>query len=479
MTLDSEKLFSVCCSGREYLSCASARMPFESFLGWVAQATGLQSSEVENAFWTIVVGAICAAACALVGCFLVLRRMSLLGDALSHSVLAGTAGVYLLTGRLDPIPMLLGALVAGVLTSVLTQLLRQAASVPDDASIGIVFTCMFAFGVVIVSRAKNVHLDLDCVLFGDLTAAGIHLESFRGWLIPHAFGTLIPALCLTILFLTVFWKELRLTSFDPTLAVTLGFSASLMHYLLTTVVAVVTVSAMEVVGLLVVALLIVPAATARMLTDRLSTTLWLSCLLSVSCTTIGYLLALRWESSAAGLTAVVAGAELVTAILLGPKYGLFGRLVRTVRLKVRIAAEDILATLFRHWEKQPHPQTASASSADCVRFAGNGLPGRLAMKWLVRRALLRVDGQTAYLTQKGQKYAQSLVRSHRLWESYLQQYFDLPEDHLHDPAEAMEHFIGPKTQRHITEVLDAPEADPHGRRIPHLPEPTDDKALTP
>ena len=213
-------------------------IPFQQQTDWLAQLLGWPATDAQNAFWTIAVGALCAICCALAGCFLVLRRMSLLGDALSHSVLAGIAGTYLVTGSVEAIPMLIGALLAGVATAVMTQFVHKHASMPEDSSIGIVFTSLFAFGVVVVSQAEHVHLDLDCVLFGDLAFAGVNLRPTFGYLWPDSFRTLVPALIITVLMLVVFWKELRLTSFDPTLAVTLGFSATLMHYLLTTVVAV-------------------------------------------------------------------------------------------------------------------------------------------------------------------------------------------------------------------------------------------------
>jgi manganese/zinc/iron transport system permease protein len=446
-------------------------IPFQQQTDWLAQLLGWPATDAQNAFWTIAVGALCAICCALAGCFLVLRRMSLLGDALSHSVLAGIAGTYLVTGSVEAIPMLIGALLAGVATAVMTQFVHKHASMPEDSSIGIVFTSLFAFGVVVVSQAEHVHLDLDCVLFGDLAFAGVNLRPTFGYLWPDSFRTLVPALMITVLMLVVFWKELRLTSFDPTLAVTLGFSATLMHYLLTTVVAVVTVSAMEVVGLLVVALLIVPAATARLLTERLSTMLWLSCLIGVSSTTLGYLLALRWNSSAAGLTAVVTGVALLIAILLSPTNGVLGRVIRTVKLRIRICAEDVLAGLFRQQERSESPDLAAvASSGECHQMAGGGVLANAALRWLRSRRLLMGDGKRMSLTDRGMNYARSLVRSHRLWEAYLQEHFDLNADHLHDPAEDMEHFIGPELQQRITEELAAPAEDPHGRTIPLVDE---------
>lgn len=443
-------------------------IPFQQQTDWLANQLQMPATDIQNAFWTILVGALCAVCCSLAGCFLVLRKMSLLGDALSHSVLAGIAGVYLMTGRVDPIPMLIGALLSGIVTAVLTQFVHRNADIPEDSSIGIVFTSLFAFGVVVVSQAKNVHLDLDCVLFGDLAFAGVNLHPIGGWLWPKSFQTLIPALIVTLAFIVVFWKELRLTSFDPVMALTMGFSASLMHYLLTTVVAIVTISAMEVVGLLVVALLIVPAATARLLTDKLSTMLWLSSFIGIVSTTLGYLLALRWNSSAAGMTGVVAGGLLISAIVLSPSDGLLGRIIRTVRLRIRICAEDVLAGLFRQQERSESPESVVvASPSECRELAGGGMLASSAVNWLKTSRLLKQSGSQMSLTEQGLQYAESLIRSHRLWESYLSENFDLTPDHLHDPAEAMEHYIGPGLQQQITEELAAPSEDPHGRAIPN------------
>jgi ABC-type Mn2+/Zn2+ transport system permease subunit len=459
---------------------AAVPLPFTALTDQLARWADVPTSHAENAFWTIAVGALCAICCALVGCFLLLRRMSLLGDALSHSVLAGTAGVYLLTGRIDTLPMLLGALVAGVLTAVLTQFVHRSAAVPEDASIGIVFTSLFAFGVIVVSQADNVHLDLDCVLLGDLENAASfsptatwapaewqsQVPDRLNWLLPNAFRSLLPALLVTLIFLGVFWKELRLSSFDPTLAVTLGFSTAAIHYLLTTVVAVVTVAALPVVGVLVVALLTVPPAIARMLTDRMLTMLWLSCVIGVACTTGGYLLAAVFESSAAGQTAVVGGLLLLVAVIASPKRGLLSHAVRTFRLRVRISAEDILAGLYRRQERSPAAKPQTVSPADCAQLAGSRLLAHAAIRWLTGRRLLLQQGSAIGLSAEGERYGRSLVTSHRLWESYLLENFDLPPDHLHDPAEAMEHFIGPAMQQQIREELQSPESDPHGRQIP-------------
>lgn len=453
----------------EWPSTLAAGYPiaFQGVTDSIAEFFGWPKVNVQNAFWSLAVASLCSICCSLVGCFLVLRRMSLLSDALSHSVLAGIAAVYLITGDVQPIPMLLGALVAGIATAVMTEFVHRRAAVPEDSSIGIVFTSMFAFGVIVVSQARGVHLDLDCVLFGDLAFAGIHMRPISGVLWPESFRSLIPACLVTMAFLYLFWKELRLTSFDPTFALTVGFGASLMHYLLTTVVAIVTVAAMDVVGLLVVALLIVPPATALLLTSRLTSMLLLSIAISLASTWSGYLLALRWSSSAAGLAAVMSGVFLMAAVLLSPTSGVLGRILRTIRLRTRIAAEDVLAGLFRKQEASETPKVLiSASLSDCQDFADQAWLTTPALRWLRQKKLLAQIGSRMQLTEAGYRYGLSLVRSHRLWESYLQENFDLPADHLHNPAEAMEHFIGPQLQDRITEELSAPSQDPHGREIP-------------
>jgi len=159
------------------------------------------------------------------------------------------------------------------------------------------------------------------------------------------------------------------------------------------------------------------------------------------------------------------------AILLSPTNGVLGRVVRTVRLRIRICAEDVLAGLFRRQERSESPDLAAvASSGECHQMAGGGLLANAALRWLVSRQLLTGEGQQRSLTDRGLNYARSLVRSHRLWEAYLQENFDLNEDHLHDPAEDMEHFIGPELQQRITEELAAPAEDPHGRAIPDVGE---------
>ncbi|GAB4147835.1 MAG: iron chelate uptake ABC transporter family permease subunit [Planctomycetaceae bacterium] len=451
-------------------------VPLENVLFAVSRST----------FWvtdiqTILVGLVGNSACAILGCFLVLRRMSLLGDAVSHSVLAGIAVAFLISGTTSIMPMFLGALVAGLLAAFLTQTLHEVGNVAEDSSMGIVFTSMFAIGVVVISQLGRVHLDTDCVLYGRLDTVSLDTVQFAGFLVPHAMLRLVPVLMIVVLFTVVFWKELKVTSFDPELATAMGLSAVVMHYLLMSMVATTTVAALHSVGaIVVVAMIIVPAATAHLLTDRLISML----IVAVFCGGISSVLGCLWarwvNSNAAGLMAVVAGVQFGLAVVFAPKRGALSQLIARQKLIFRIVSEDIIAMMYRHAESQAGEKTAKSgaevarpgddagvSRADCLKAAGKRWYGKLAVSQLRRRGFLmeNSDGML-FLTERGLDRGRSLVRSHRLWEAYLDENFDLPADHLHEPAERFEHYIGPNLQEKLSQSLDRPSRDPHGRQIP-------------
>jgi ABC-type Mn2+/Zn2+ transport system permease subunit len=400
--------------------------------------------------WMIVLGAVAGAACALVGCYLVLRRMSLLGDAISHAVLPGIVVAFMLAGRVGGWPMLVGAMAVGLITSWLTASVRDSAGVPEDAGMGVVFTSLFALGVLLMARVPSADLDPGCVLYGALEYAPIHSSPIFGVEVPRAAFTLVPMLLMVAGVLVLAWKEVTLVAFDPALASALGLPALAVHQAMLALVAGVTVASFEAVGpILVVAMLVVPPVTARMLTDRLSLMYLLAVAVAVVSAVAGVLLALRWDTSSSGMMAVVAGLQLVLAWLFGPR-GLAVQMWRSCALGVRIAAEDVLARLYRGEQGTP----------------AGPLPGGV-VGWLARRSL-RSRGELAgeALTDAGRARAASLVRAHRLWEAYLHSELALPADHLHDPAEMMEHFLDEEMQAKLSAALDAPKADPHGRPIP-------------
>jgi manganese/zinc/iron transport system permease protein len=332
------------------------------------------------AFWWILIGILCNVSCALLGCYLVLRRLSLLGDAISHAVLPGIVLAFVLSGQVTGLPIMLGAMVLGVLTAFLTQTLHQVGKVPEDSSMGVVYTALFALGVLLLQNAAHgTDLDPNCVLYGLLEYASIDTFDFFGFEVPRAVPTLGTALLLTVGFVLVFWKELKIVSFDPGLAAALGINATLVHYLLMAMVAGVTVAAFDAVGsILVVAMLIVPAATAQLLTDRLAWMLVWAAVVGVVSAVGGYLANAWLETNLAAMMAVAAGLQFLLAVLLAPRHGVVARLVRNARLSLRIACEDVLAYLYRR-EETAGPAGERGVAPGEIGRAG----GRLA-RWLAR-----------------------------------------------------------------------------------------------
>ncbi len=288
-----------------------------------------------SAGWIMTIGALVAGSAGLVGCFLILRRMAMLGDAISHAVLPGIVVAFLLTGSRSPLIMVIGAGAVGLLTTYLVETLHRA-GVQEEAGMGVIFTALFALGVVLVTLfAENVHLDLDHVLYGEiayapweqLTVAGRDLGPVSAWTMGSIF-------VLNIVVIALMYKEFKIAAFDPQMAAAVGINVALVHYILMSLVSITTVGAFESVGaILVVAMLIVPGATAYMLTERLSTMLMLSVAQGALSSVLGYFLARALDSSIAGAITTVSGALFALAFLFAPRQGVIARLLHHRQLR--------------------------------------------------------------------------------------------------------------------------------------------------
>lgn len=264
-----------------------------------------------DAFWIILTGSFVAVSCALLGSFLVLRKMAMVADAVSHAVLPGLVIAFLISGNRNSVPMLLGAALVGVLTTWLIETLKNRFRLQTDAAIGVVFTALFSLGVILVSAyADQVELDQECILFGEIAyvpldiwvnGAGQVMGPIPTWILG---GLLV----LVLGFVTLGYKGLHITTFDENYALSLGISTLGWHYALMSMVSVTTVVSFDAVGaILVVAFFVIPAATAYLLTKRLRTLLWLSSTISVASVVLGYGLAVWLDSSIAGSIATVSG----------------------------------------------------------------------------------------------------------------------------------------------------------------------------
>lgn len=283
---------------------------------------------IDNSLWIILTGSLVAASCALVGCFLVLKGMTMVGDAISHAVLPGIVIAFLLTGSRSTLPMLLGAGAVGMISSLLIETLHRRARLQADASIGVTFTWLFALGVLLITAyAGNVDLDQDCVLYGEIAYVPIDTLSIGSVVLPRAVLMMGSVLLLVLGTILLGYKELGLSTFDPALAAGIGISPILWHYVLMACVSLTTVASFESVGaIIVVALFVAPPAAAFLLTTRLRNMLLLSIVLGIVCAISGYYLAVAIDGSIAGAMAVTAGAEVVVAVIIS-------------RIRVRIQAQ--------------------------------------------------------------------------------------------------------------------------------------------
>ena len=419
-----------------------------------------------------LIAAACAAcACGVLGNFLVLRRQSMMGDAISHSVLPGLILAFLITGQRDAATMFIGAAASGLATVVLVELIKRYGKVEPGAAMGVVFCVLFALGVLLIETesVRQVDLDADCVLHGQLETlfwlppreSGAFWSASTLAEVPRQVWTLLGVLVASAVFVGVLFKELRLAAFDPGLAVTQGIHAGALHVVYMAVVAIAVVASFEAVGsILVVAMLVCPAATARLLTDRLSVQVWLSGAAALAAAVGGYAAATGVPAlfgapsvSAAGAMAVVAGVLLVAAVLGSPSQGIVVRAVRQRRMGATIARDDVLSAVYRLAESAP----GAVARAALVPVLG---AARLELGLHTARGAgyAEEEGGAVRLTPAGRALAQELVRRHRLWEHYLVEEAGLAPDHVHGVAHQLEHTaVHPEP---------GPETDPHGREIP-------------
>ena len=417
--------------------------------------------------WIIIIGALCAAGCAIPGTILVLRRMSLMGDAISHTVLPGIAIAFLITGNRDPMAMLIGAVVVGLLTAFLVQTIQSLGNVEAGASMGIVFTVLFAFGLVLMRQAvDHVDIDPDCVLYGSIELAWFD-QNPDGWGIPR--GAIVNGVMLlaNLFVMLLFYKELKITSFDPALAKSQGIQPAFMHYLLMTMTAATAVAAFETVGsILVVAMFIVPPATAYLLTNRYGMMFALAIGISIASAVLGHISAITvptWfgfsGTSTAGAMAVATGVLFFVAWVASPSQGIVAKQWHRISVRLLVLREDILGILWRLEERGEStvlPEQLSEAIGSprlLISFALIGLQKK--------NAVTKINLHWS-LTTSGRDSATKLVRAHRLWEVCLDAHYPQDSNQLHQTAERLEHVTTPEMQS----MLGDAKEDPHGSRVP-------------
>lgn len=298
-----------------------------------------------------IIAVIVAVACALPGAFLVLRKMSMMSDSITHTILLGIVLAFFVTYDLSSPLLIVGAALMGVMTVWLTEMLSRTRLLAEDAAIGVVFPLLFSIAIILITRyAGSVHLDTDSVLLGELAFAPFDRMVIGGKDIgAKAIYTTGILLLINLSAIIIFFKELKAATFDPMLAAVLGFSPALMHYGLMTLVSLTTVGAFQAVGsVLVVAFMIGPPVTAYLLTDDLKHMLILSGGIGAVNGVLGYQAATMFDVSIAGSMAVVTGLVFLAVFIFAPRRGLVGSLLRRRTQKIEFAKTMLLFHLFNH-----------------------------------------------------------------------------------------------------------------------------------
>ena len=292
-------------------------------------------------------------ACAVLGVFLVLRRLSMVSDAISHSVLLGIVIGYFVTKDIGSVLLIIGASLFGVLTTVCIELLIKSKRVTEDASVGIIFPLFFSIAVILITRyARNVHLDTEVVLIGEIILAPLHRINFLGLSLPKALIQMSFVLLINIVFIAVFFRKLKISSFDPVYAGVAGIAGAGLYYVFMALVSFTAVSAFESVGaILTISFFISPAASAYLISKDLKITIFLAAVYAVVNSCIGYFLAVKFNVSMSGMCALVSGLTFMITIAIYPG-GIITKMIRYIKNKNRFSRELLILHIDNHTEKK-------------------------------------------------------------------------------------------------------------------------------
>ena len=403
----------------------------------------------------LIGGSIIAIVCGVIGCLVILRRMSFLGDALAHAMVAGVAGGYLFMKVVFGIEahapaMLVGSVIAAIVTVGLISFVSRVSRVKEDAAIGIMYCGVFAMGVVLVSVYNHyIHIDLMHFIMGDIL--GVANEDL--WV-----SAFVSAFVLSVIIL--FFRTFQITSFDPVMAASIGIPVVLVDYALTACVSLVVVSAVNMVGvILVVGFLITPAATAYLLSDRLHKMMALAALFGVTSVVGGLYLCVWLDSAGGGAIVLFCTLQFLVVLTVAPRYGLIANWLRRRRVIPQQLLENILVTMVRIGDdvelKALLPYLDESST----------VIGR-AFYSMITDGLIEPSKEKGYhLTAEGMVQAKRVWRAHRIWESYLA-HVGMPPGEIHSKAHKLEHLNDEGVVDYLDDLLGHPEQDPHGARIP-------------
>ncbi len=401
--------------------------------------------------------------CGLLGGFIVVRRMSLVGDTLSHAVLPGIALGFLWNMTKDPVAILIGATLVGGLSMLTVNAITRTTRLKEDSAMGLVLSSFYAVGVCLIGMIQGLPTGnksgIDKFLFGQAAALN-----------GGDIALMAVTAAVTLLFVMVGYRGLLTLSFHRAFGEALGIPAGLLHHAMMLLTAFAVVTAMQAVGVVLVsAMLIIPSATACLLTDRMHRVLIYSALIGIATAALGAFFSFLGNNLPTGPFMVLAGAAVFTvAFLFSPRQGWITRLWRQRSQRERIERENMLKAMYHHAERREFGEEGISLLELAERRREPLEVERQNADKLVRERLatLTDDGTMLHFTPEGWRRACAVVRNHRLWELYLTNVMQYGADHVHDDAEKIEHVLGEDTVRQLERRLDFPQTDPHGKPIP-------------
>ena len=362
-------------------------------------------------FTIIATGALVAVAASLLGTFLVLRRESLATDAIGHAIVAGIVLVWLATGLTSGPVQLLGAALAGVATVLLANALTRSRRMQNDAAIGLVFPAMFSLGVLLLNLfARQVHIDAHTVLLGEIGFVWLDTVNVLGVQVPDAMVWLGLVTLVNLAFVTAFFKELELGTFDAAQAAAFGFAPGLLGVALLTLTSVTAVASFDAVGVvLFVAFAIVPPAAAYLLSDRLHRVLLIASGIGIASSVLGYFVAVAWDVSIGGMMAVMTGVFLSGALAFGPRYGIVAQAVRR-RGEREVGENRALAVHLCQHEADPDVGEENVLEALRGHLRWPDAKARAVVARCIDQGWVKRDGRVLTLTDRGRSAAREILR---------------------------------------------------------------------
>ena len=418
----------------------------------------LEDPAVRYVVWgTLLLGTTCG----LLGGFMVVRRMALVGDALSHAVLPGVAVGFLWNMSRDPVAIFVGATIAGLIGTAFVSALTRTTRLKEDAALGLVLASFFAVGLCLLSLIQRLpsaqSAGLSHFLFGQAATIG-----------PEDIRVMAVVAAVVILFVLALYKELVAVAFDAAFARSQGLPAAVVHHAFMFLLAAAVVIALQAVGVVLVsALLVTPAATAYLLTRSLPRLLLYSALLGGAAGLAGAFLSFLGPALPTGpLIVIAASVWFGVAVLFGPREGWCIRLWRRRVGVGRTRRENTLKSMYHVAEVDGFARAGVTLEELAARRRETVEEVRRLGVELRSHGLARLEREVLYFTPEGRRRAGEIVRNHRLWELYLTQSANFAPDHVHDHAENIEHVLGEAVVRELERRLNHARWDPHGRIIP-------------